>query len=80
MKIQRGAGLLCAALGLAAPWVQAQSLPELVDGVLRTHPSLRAQQALGDSAKQALESAEWQFYPTPSVGVEQIDPGYADAS
>jgi adhesin transport system outer membrane protein len=78
MKIKLGAGLLCGVMVLASPWSQAQSLPELVDGVLRTHPSLRAQQALGESAKQALESAEWQFYPTPSIGFEQVDPGQAD--
>lgn len=65
-------------MGLASSWSMAQSLPELLDGVLRTHPSLRAQHALGESAKHALESAEWQFYPTPSVGFEQIDRGQTD--
>jgi adhesin transport system outer membrane protein len=65
-------------VGLASSWCNAQSLPELLDGVLRTHPSLRAQQALGESAKHALESAEWQFYPTPSIGFEQIDRGQGD--
>jgi adhesin transport system outer membrane protein len=78
LNIKLGARLLCSVLGLVSPWGYAQSLPELVDGVLRTHPSLRAQLALGESAKQALESAEWQFYPTPSVAFEQVDPGQAD--
>ncbi len=88
MKIKRVARLLCGAAGLAFSSCNAQSLPELLSGVLRTHPSLRAQQALGESAKHALESAEWQFYPTPSIGFEQIDrsqtdpnyPSYGDKS
>ena len=56
----------------------AQSLPTLIDGVLSTHPSMRSQQALGASAKQALEGAQWQFYPTPSVGFEQVDASAGD--
>ena len=80
MNIKLGAGLLCSALGLASPWGYTQSLPELVDIVLHTHPSLRAQQALGESAKQALASAEWQFYPTPSIGFEQVDSHQTDPS
>jgi adhesin transport system outer membrane protein len=78
LNIKLGAALLCGAMGLAAPWGYAQSLPELLDSVLRTHPSLRAQQALGESARQAVESAEWQFYPTPSIGFEQVDSGQTD--
>jgi adhesin transport system outer membrane protein len=78
LKIKLGAALLCGAMGLAAQCGYAQSLPELLEGVLHTHPSLRAQQALGESARQAVESAEWQFYPTPSIGLEQVDSGQTD--
>jgi hypothetical protein len=39
---------------------------------------MRSQQALGASAKQALEGAQWRFYPTPSVGFEQVDAGAGD--
>jgi hypothetical protein len=39
---------------------------------------MRSQQALGASAKQALEGAQWQFYPTPSVGFEQVDASAGD--
>jgi adhesin transport system outer membrane protein len=67
-------------MALASPWGHTQSLPALVVGVLRTHPSLRAQQALGESAKHALESARWQFYPTPSISFEQVDTGQTDPS
>jgi len=78
LKTKLAAVLLCGAVVLASPWGHAQTLPELVTGVLRTHPSLRAQQALGESAKQAVEGAEWQFYPTPSIGFEQVAPDQAD--
>lgn len=58
--------------------VNAQSLPHLLDGILRSHPSLRAQQSQAEAARQAVEGAKWQFFPTPSVGFEQVDPGQAD--
>ena len=79
---------LVAVLGLV-PWVShAESLPELIHSVLATHPSVRSQQAQGESAKKAVESAQWQFYPTPSIGFEQVDasaqdpnyPSYGDSN
>jgi adhesin transport system outer membrane protein len=58
----------------------AQSLPSLIEGVLSSHPSVRSQLAQGESAKQAVEGAQWQFYPTPSIGFEQVDANPADPS
>ncbi len=72
--------VIAAAFGLVHAWGQTETLPQLIDGILAKHPSLRAQQALNESARQAVESAAWQFYPTPSVEMEQTDPGYADTS
>ncbi|RFO98455.1 hypothetical protein DIC66_00755 [Rhodoferax lacus] len=74
----RGVQLLTTALWLVQPALHAQSLPQLIDGVLTTHPSMRSQRALGDSAKEAVEGAKWQFYPTPSIGFEQVDASHAD--
>ncbi len=79
MKLLRVHGLT-AALWLAHCLGHAESLPQLIDGVLASHPSLRAQRALGASAQQALEAARWQFYPTPSIGFEQVDAGNSDPS
>jgi adhesin transport system outer membrane protein len=73
----RKALLVCSVL-LACPISQAQSLPQLIDGVLSTHPSLRSQRALTDSARDAVEGAKWQFFPTPSVGFEQVNAGPSD--
>lgn len=55
-----------------------QSLPSLIEGVLASHPSVRSQLAQGESAKQAVDAAQWQFYPTPSVGFEQVDANPSD--
>ena len=51
----------------------AQSLPALIGNVLSTHPSVRGQGAQLESARQAVEGAQWQYFPTPSVGFEQVD-------
>ena len=56
----------------------AQSLPTLIDGVLTSHPSVRSQLAQSESAKQAVEGAQWQFYPTPSLGFEQVNAASSD--
>ena len=50
--------VIATAIGLLHTWGHAESLPQLIDGILANHPSLRAQQALGESARQALESAD----------------------
>ena len=67
---------------LLLPWsiVHAESLPELIEGVLSSHPSVRSQKAQGESAKEAVEGAKWQFYPTPSIGFEQVSTTNADTS
>lgn len=72
--------VLATALLLAPLAGLSQSLPELMEGVLSTHPTLRSQRALGESAKQGVEAAQWQFYPTPSIAFEQVDAGPQDQS
>jgi adhesin transport system outer membrane protein len=74
----RGVWALTAALGLTHAPGHAESLPQLIDGVLASHPSMRAQAALGTSAREAAEAARWQFFPTPSIGFEQVDAGSSD--
>jgi adhesin transport system outer membrane protein len=77
MKLRSVYGLITA-LWLAQPPLHAQSLPELIEGVLASHPSLRAQKALGESPKNAVEGAKWQFFLTPSIGFEQANTGSSD--
>lgn len=54
------------------------SLPQLVQAVLATHPSVQGQRAQLQSARAGVDSARWQFYPTPSVSLETVGTGAAD--
>ena len=59
---------------------QAQALPSLVNEVLATHPSLRAQRSLGQVSEKSVESARWQYFPTPSVSTELAGASAKDAA
>jgi outer membrane protein, adhesin transport system len=50
---------------------QAQSVEALIASALQFHPSIRSQQAQMQGAKAGVEGAAWQYYPTPSVSVDQ---------
>jgi adhesin transport system outer membrane protein len=58
----------------------ATSLPELVLSSLSSHPSVRVQEALSRAAQAGVGSARWQYFPTPSVGVEQVSASGTDLS
>lgn len=58
----------------------AGTLPGLINGVLDTHPALRAQRSLAQAADAGVKSAGWQFFPTPSVSVEQVNASAQDSS
>jgi adhesin transport system outer membrane protein len=69
--------VLCCALLPAL--VQAQtSLPQLLSAVLATHPAVQGQRAQLQGAQAGVDSARWQFYPTPSVSVETAAAGASD--
>jgi len=59
---------------------QVRVLEPLISAVLSSHPSQRSQALLLQSAQAGLESARWQFYPTPSVSVEQASVSETDPS
>lgn len=67
--------LLCAVLPLS---VHAQVLEQLIASALASHPSGQGQRALVQSAEAGVDSARWQFYPTPSVSVETANASAAD--
>jgi multidrug efflux pump subunit AcrA (membrane-fusion protein) len=58
----------------------ATSLPELMQSSLASHPSVRGQEALSRAAQAGVDSARWQFFPSPSVGVEQVNASRTDIS
>lgn len=71
--------VLCA-LGLHATNAHsADEVPRLIQSALSHHPALRAQSGMQDAAKAGIEGAKWQYWPTPSIGVERAntrDPAY----
>jgi outer membrane protein, adhesin transport system len=61
-----------ATLALFVPLAtQAQSVGNLITSALQSHPAIRSQQAQMQGAKAGVEGAAWQYYPTPSVSVDQ---------
>jgi adhesin transport system outer membrane protein len=58
----------------------ATTLPILLADTLSTYPALRVQRGLGEAALAGVEGARWQFYPTPSIAVEQANSGDRDTS
>lgn len=59
---------------LAIPAADAAGiLPRLIEEAVASHPLVRSQQAGTDAAKAGVDAARWQFFPTPSLSVEQVD-------
>ena len=68
-------------LGCVAPGAaSAQVIESLVSKALQSHPSAVGQRALVASAEANLESANWQFFPTPSATVESASTSGSDPS
>lgn len=65
---------------MAASTAHAQVLENLVATALQSHPSAVGQRALVASAEANLESANWQFFPTPSATVESASTSGSDPS
>ena len=57
-----------------------QVLERLMALALASHPSAQSQRAQLQSAQSGLDSARWQFYPTPSIAVEQAHTASTDPS
>jgi adhesin transport system outer membrane protein len=82
--------LLLVCMACVPVWAQAQTtapapapsptLASLVRDALDSHPTTQSQRALVASAAAGVESARWQFYPTPSVSLENATTSGADPS
>jgi len=61
----------------SAAWGQkaltAGVLPSLMAEALARHPQVRMQQALASAAGVDVDSARWQYFPTPSLSVERAN-------
>ena len=62
-------------VGLVSILFAAPSHCQVLEGLilesLASHPAMSSAQAQGRAAKASLESAAWEFFPTPSVGLER---------
>ena len=66
-----------------APWwglahAQAQTLEALIQDTLATHPATQSQRVQVASATAGVDSARWQYDPTPSVSLENATTSGAD--
>ncbi len=73
-------GILCViALAFLSPSVSlAVTLEELISSALKSHPAIQAQQAQTQEAQANIDSANWQFYPTPSIAIDNAQTSSAD--
>ena len=57
-----------------------QSLPSLIENILLEHPSIKAERSLVQVSESAVESARWQYFPTPSISTEMAKSRDSDIS
>ena len=67
-------GWMCAASASASG---AVGVADLTFATLSHHPSVRGAAAKNQSAQLGIEAAKWQYWPTPSFGVERAQGGTA---
>jgi len=65
-------------MGVNANSVLATSLPELIIDAVNTHPVVRSRLAQVKSSEAGIDTARWQFYPTPSISVEAVNASQSD--
>lgn len=68
------AALILSAFAAGAPASEKRrdwTLDALVETAVAAHPEVAARRAEIDAAQAGVESARWQFYPTPSVQMDQ---------
>ena len=78
MKLSGLRALSLGLLLLSPLLAHAQRLEQLINSALASHPSAQGQRALVQSAEAGVDSARWQFYPTPSVSIETANASATD--
>ncbi len=57
-----------------------ETLERLIASALSGHPAIQAQQAQQQGAQAEVDSANWQFFPTPSVALEKARTSASDSA
>jgi adhesin transport system outer membrane protein len=75
------AGLLIAGNCVADAIGVPDALSLMIEKVMVSHPILQAQKSLVEASRAGIETARWQYFPTPSVSIQAAgtsgaDPGY----
>ena len=65
-------------LALVSVVVEAQSLEEMVNSALSHDAEVKSYVFLEQSSAAKVQSAKWQFYPTPSLNLQSAVSGYDD--
>ena len=55
-----------------------QDLSKLINDALLNHPSIATQRAQTQAAEIGIETAKWQYFPTPSVSTERVNAAAGD--
>ena len=56
----------------------SQSLPKLMNSALLSHPSIASQRAQMQAAEIGIETAKWQYFPTPAISTERVNAATGD--
>jgi adhesin transport system outer membrane protein len=56
----------------------SQNLPTLISTALMSHPSIASQKAQMQAAEIGIETAKWQYFPTPAVNTERANAASGD--
>lgn len=65
-------GLLATMCALSVPAACALGMPDLLFMVFEGHPTVRSQAALVQASYAEVRNAQWQYFPTPSLSLEQV--------
>ena len=65
---------------MAGPLAHASGMIELINLTFTGNPALQSQASLVRASQADVQGANWQFYPTPSVAVEQVSASKQDNS
>lgn len=72
--------LLLGFQGISYAKISNYSLGGLIETALNYHPSIKASVHLQSAFEQGVDAAQWQYFPTPSLSVSQVDASKTDTN